>query len=77
MTTGLRPSFRFIATVILLALIGALDEWHQTSTLGRQGGDPFDWLADVAGSTFGAAFSTTLYRKIIQAPAPDDLAPLR
>ncbi|MEM8953169.1 MAG: VanZ family protein [Verrucomicrobiota bacterium] len=45
----------FVATVTLtLALIGALDELHQTQTPGRQGADPYDWLADILGALTGA-----------------------
>ncbi len=46
---------RLIATAILvIALVGWLDEYHQTFTPGRSGNDPFDWLADVLGATAGA-----------------------
>lgn len=38
----------------ILAAIGALDEWHQTFTPGRSGGDPGDWLADLTGGTVAA-----------------------
>jgi VanZ family protein len=41
-------------TLIAMALIGWLDEWHQTFTPGRNGGDFWDWLADVAGGLAGA-----------------------
>ncbi|MEM7144027.1 MAG: VanZ family protein [Verrucomicrobiota bacterium] len=44
----------FLLTVTLtLALLGALDELHQTQTPGRQGADPYDWLADILGALAG------------------------
>ena len=51
-----RPNWnRIIVTAILvIALVGWLDEYHQTFTLGRSGNDPLDWLADVLGATAGA-----------------------
>lgn len=42
-----------VVVVVLLAVIGALDEFHQTYTPGRSGNDPWDWLADVLGSLAG------------------------
>jgi hypothetical protein len=38
----------------LLALFGAADEIHQAFVPGR-GGDPVDWLADLAGTVLGLA----------------------
>ncbi len=43
-----------LTTVIIIALIGALDEFHQSFTPGRFGNDPMDWLADLLGATTGA-----------------------
>lgn len=42
------------AAVVVIALIGALDEYHQSFTPGRSGNDPFDWLADLLGAIAGA-----------------------
>jgi VanZ family protein len=42
------------AAILGMALIGFLDEWHQLSTPGRSGGDPWDWLADLLGGAVGA-----------------------
>lgn len=42
-----------VVVVTLLAVIGGLDEFHQTFTPGRRGNDPWDWLADVLGSVAG------------------------
>lgn len=51
-----QPDWRklIVTAVVLIALIGALDEYHQSFTPGRSGNDPFDWLADVLGATAGA-----------------------
>ncbi|HWL50832.1 MAG TPA: VanZ family protein [Chthoniobacteraceae bacterium] len=45
-----------IASIVLLALFGGSDEWHQLSTPGRTGGDVFDWLADLLGAVAGSVF---------------------
>ncbi len=53
-----------LAVGAALAVIGAGDEWHQTFTPGRNGGDPGDWAADCAGG-FAAAFLVgTLYGRL-------------
>ena len=51
-----RPNWRFTfsVAVIVVGLIGALDEWHQSFTPGRNGNDPSDLLADVLGAAAGA-----------------------
>jgi VanZ family protein len=43
------PGWRTLAlrSLPFTAIIGALDEFHQTFTPGRSGNDPWDWLADV------------------------------
>ena len=38
-----------VAIVVFAAVIGALDEFHQSFTPGRSGNDVWDWLADVTG----------------------------
>ncbi len=43
-----------IVTVLFCSLIGGFDEWHQTYTPGRSGGDVWDWLADTVGGFIGA-----------------------
>ncbi len=40
--------------VIVIALVGALDEYHQSFTPGRSGNDPADWAADLLGAIAGA-----------------------
>lgn len=46
--------------IAILAVIGWLDEWHQTFTPYRSGNDIFDWMADVLGGAAGV-----MIRKII------------
>lgn len=43
-----------VSTVLFSAVIGGLDEWHQTFTPGRSGGDVWDWAADTFGGFIGA-----------------------
>lgn len=51
------PWKRAIAgSIVLLALFGGSDEWHQLSIPGRTGGDVFDWLADLLGAVAGSVF---------------------
>jgi VanZ family protein len=53
---------RVIWTVLLaMAVIGALDEFHQLHTVNRSGADPFDWLADCVGGFLGAVVIGWLY----------------
>lgn len=51
-----------LTTIGVIALIGILDEFHQTFTPGRSGNDPFDWLADVSGATVGALIFRLFHR---------------
>ncbi len=53
---------RIVLPILILAVIGALDEYHQSFTPGRNGNDPFDWLADVAGATAGTLLSQITFR---------------
>lgn len=50
-----------LTAIALLAVFGALDETFQEFTPGRQGGDPYDWLADFFGAAAGASFSLLTY----------------
>ena len=43
-----------LTAILVVALIGALDEYHQSFTPGRYGNDPMDWLADLMGAAAGA-----------------------
>ncbi len=51
-----RPHWRVLipVAVIVIGLIGGLDEWHQSFTPGRNGNNPSDLLADVLGAAAGA-----------------------
>ncbi|MFV1995472.1 MAG: VanZ family protein [Verrucomicrobiales bacterium] len=62
-SSGLAPLTRLAVVVLALALIGALDEWHQSFTEGRQGSDPYDWLADLSGGFLGALASGRLLKR--------------
>ena len=43
-----------VVVVIALAMIGAIDEWHQSWIVGRSGNDLGDWVADLLGCFAGA-----------------------
>ena len=51
-----RPHWRVLipVAVLVIGLIGGLDEWHQSFTPGRSGNDLSDLLADVLGAAAGA-----------------------
>lgn len=51
-----RPNWKMLISIaiIVIGLVGWLDEYHQTFTPGRSGNDPHDWLADFAGAVVGA-----------------------
>ena len=50
------PNWRKIigTAVLIVAIVGGLDEFHQSFTPGRSGNDLADWIADVLGATAGA-----------------------
>ena len=48
-----RPLATAIFAAILLVATGVLDEWHQSRVPGRDGNDPADLTADIAGSIAG------------------------
>ncbi len=54
-----------IFTMLFCAIIGALDEWHQTFTPGRSGGDGWDWTADTVGGFIGALLALGVERWLI------------
>jgi VanZ family protein len=43
-----------LTAILVISLIGVLDEFHQSFTPNRFGNDPWDLLADVLGATAGA-----------------------
>lgn len=55
-----------ILPVIILAIIGALDEFHQTFTPGRTGNDPFDWLADLLGASAGTLLANHFHPHLLK-----------
>lgn len=54
----------FLTSVIVLSLVGALDEFHQSFTPGRSGNDPYDWLADLVGSVTGFLIFRTIHSRL-------------
>lgn len=48
-----------LMTVLFCSVVGGLDEWHQTFTPGRSGGDVWDWAADTIGGFIGALLALT------------------
>jgi VanZ family protein len=61
-----RPTVRILFPILLFAVIGALDEYHQTFTPGRSGNDPFDWLADVLGAAAGTLLAHRLHPLLLK-----------
>ncbi len=61
-----RPDWKILilTAVIIIGLIGILDEYHQSFTPGRQGNDPFDLLADVSGAIAGAFVFKLCHRRL-------------
>ena len=47
------PASHYLVPILFFALIGLLDEYHQTFTPGRSGNDGFDWVAYITGATVG------------------------
>lgn len=56
----------FLPGFLFTAIVGALDEFHQTFTPGRSGNDPWDWLADVTGGLLAAWIAIRLLIKLRQ-----------
>ena len=52
--------------LLILSIIGVLDEYHQTFTPGRSGNDPFDWLADFAGSATGLFIANFIHPLLLK-----------
>ncbi len=58
-------AYRVVLPILIFAVIGILDEYHQTFTPGRSGNDPFDWLADLLGASIGV-FLTNRFHPIFE-----------
>ena len=60
------PPWKRILTIsiIAIAMVGVLDEWHQSFTPNRSGNDPGDMLADLLGAITGAFVLKTLHRRL-------------
>jgi VanZ family protein len=61
-----RPNWQAIILCVIftIAVVGALDEYHQSFTPGRSGNDPYDWLADVMGATAGVCVFKWMHRRL-------------
>ena len=46
------------------AVVGGIDEWHQSYTPGRQGLDVYDWIADVIGSLAALPIARFVLRRL-------------
>jgi hypothetical protein len=73
-TTPLRPRLYFTLVGLARSLNGIFDEWHQTYTPGRRGGDPFDWTADTLGALLGAFVACRISPRLPR-PSPNQLSP--
>jgi VanZ family protein len=60
------PDWKKIALIVILtgALVGWVDEWHQTFTPGRFGLDVYDWCADVFGSSLAVLCARPIHRRL-------------
>ena len=58
------PNWKKIALIVILtgAVVGIVDEWHQTYTPGRSGLDTYDWMADVFGSSLAVFCARPIFR---------------
>ena len=50
--------------IVVMAIIGRLDEYHQGFVPGRSGNDNFDWLADCLGAAAGAFLFKAIHRRL-------------
>ena len=59
---GLSSWCRNLSVVLItVAVIGALDEWHQSWIPGRSGNDLGDWIADLLGGVAGALITKSFH----------------
>ncbi|TAG07873.1 MAG: hypothetical protein EAZ42_12260 [Verrucomicrobia bacterium] len=61
-----QASWKWIAGSVLglLAICGAIDEYHQSFVSGRSGNDLYDWLANMVGAVAGFSIFYALRRRI-------------
>ncbi len=59
----LAKKYSVVASIILVAIYGAVDELHQILVPGRYC-DFFDWTADVTGGIIGAGILIYIWKKI-------------
>lgn len=57
--------------LIVSALIGWLDEWHQSFIPQRFGLDFYDWVADIVGSVLAVPCARFLLRRLARAMKTD------
>ena len=57
-----RPLQTIVRVVVGIALIAALDEWHQKWIPGREA-EAADWIADVTGALTGATLWLAALRR--------------
>ncbi len=57
-----------LASVLFCGAVGGFDEWHQTFTPGRSGGDVWDWTADMCGGFLGALLAMGLQKWLTRGP---------
>ena len=62
LSSRLSPRTVIALTIAVVALYGALDEWHQLYTPNRSGADVWDWLADAIGAIAGAFMADAVFR---------------
>ena len=53
-----------ITAVIVVSMIGWLDEFHQSFTPGRSGNDFRDWCADFTGAVAGALVFKRMHHRL-------------
>ncbi len=71
---GMESRRRILVTTAVVALVGALDEYHQSFVPLRSGNDPFDFAADVLGAVAGSvAFQP--FRGLLRSPSSDQRPP--
>ncbi len=54
----------FIIVVLAGSILGAIDEYHQSFTPGRNGNDVGDWSADTLGTLAGCYYCFCMWRRI-------------